>query len=213
MAVYYGEAAFPKRLKEMHDPPAFFFYLGDLEILSEKTVSIVGSRQFSELGRWWLREEVPLLVERGITTISGGANGIDTLVHEFTVKAGGLTCVVLPGGLDKLYPSANHKLFQQIKDLGGLLFSEFWPGTSIQAHNFHRRNRLISGLSKELIVVEAARKSGTMITAQAALKDGRSIFVLPGPPALAQYQGSLDLLGEGAKIIRSVVELECAAPH
>jgi len=200
---------FPERLRHQYMPPAMLFCQGASKLLcEEKLVAVVGARHPTRLGTLWVRREIPKLCDQGVVTVSGGARGIDSEVHESSLVANGRTVVFLPGGLDAPYPQSNLDLFSKILERGGLLVTEFPPRTVVRRHCFHRRNRLIAGVSKLVVVVEAGIRSGTMMTANKATSENIDIAVLPGPPGLPTYDGSLQLIWEGAKIVRDSKDIE-----
>lgn len=172
---------YPAALKNIYDPPPILFYRGDLNILKNNSLAVVGSRKTSEYGR-----RAAEFFTRGIaphfTIVSGLAYGIDSLAHLAALSAGGGAMAVLGSGLDEasIYPKININLARQIVDAGGLLLSEIPPGVGPQQFHFPMRNRIIAGLSRGILIIEAGAKSGTLITAKLGLEYGADIFAVPG---------------------------------
>jgi len=203
--IYYKEEDYPELLKNIPYKPPFLYVLGELPLNS--TLAIVGTRKPTPYGKEIVEKFVPELVEAGLTTISGLARGIDTLVHKTTLKEGGKTVAVLGTGLDIIYPPENRDLFLKILDSGSAIVSEFPLGTRPKRENFPRRNRVISGLSQGVLVVEAGRRSGTLITAKWAQDQGRDVFVCPGNIFSEQSQGTHYLLKNGAIPVTSAEDI------
>jgi DNA processing protein len=203
--IYYKEEEYPEILKNIPYKPPFLYVLGELSFNS--TLAIVGTRKPTPYGKEIVEKFVPELVEAGLTTVSGLARGIDTLVHKTTLKEGGKTVAVLGTGLDIIYPPENRELFLKILDSGSAIVSEFPLGTRPKRENFPRRNRVISGLSQGVLVVEAGRRSGTLITAKWAQDQGRDVFVCPGNIFSEQSQGTHYLLKNGAIPVTSTEDI------
>lgn len=203
--IYFKEEGYPELLKNIPYKPPFLYVLGELSLNS--ALAIVGTRKPTPYGKEIVEKFVPELVEAGLTTVSGLARGIDTLVHKTTLKEGGKTVAVLGTGLDIIYPSENKDLFLKILDSGSAIVSEFPLGTSPRRENFPRRNRIISGLSQGVLVVEAGRRSGTLITAKWAQDQGREVFVCPGNIFSEQSQGTHYLLKNGAIPVTSAEDI------
>lgn len=195
---------YPLLLKNTHLPPPVLYYKGDLSVLSEKkTVALVGSRKANHYGKTVVDLVVPGLITSQVVTVSGGAYGIDTLVHESTLKAKGSTVAVLGSGLLKPYPASNKKLFEHISQENGLVMSPFPLLMEGLPGNFPARNRIIAGLSQLCVVIQAAQKSGALITADYALQEGRSVGAVPGPIDDELSYGCYKLLSLGARLISS----------
>ncbi len=203
--IYYKEEDYPELLKNIPYKPPFLYVLGELPFNS--TLAIVGTRKPTPYGKEIVEKFVPDLVEAGLTTVSGLARGIDTLVHKITLKEGGKTVAVLGTGLDIIYPPENRELFWKIIDSGSAIVSEFPLGTRPKRENFPRRNRVISGLSQGVLVVEAGKRSGTLITAKWAQDQGRDVFVCPGNIFSEQSQGTHYLLKNGAIPVTSAEDI------
>ena len=193
---------YPSLLKQIHDPPFILFYKG---ILKKHTlnIAIVGSRICSNYGKEVTKYLASKLAEEGVNVVSGMARGIDSHAHLGTLATGGYTTAVLGSGLDVIYPPENKGMFNKIIQ-DGLVISEFPPGMPPEAANFPARNRIISGLSQGVIVVEAAIKSGSLITADFALEQGRDVFAVPGNITSKNSKGTNNLIKQGAKIVTDV---------
>lgn len=197
---------YPAQLKAIFDPPLVLFVKGNLLTQDYFSLSLVGTRMSSFYGRAMAEKLSSQLVQRGFTIVSGGARGIDTFSHQAALKAGGRTIAVLGCGLDIVYPPENKKLFTQIAEEGALV-SEFPLGTPPNKQNFPLRNRIISGLSLGVVVVEAPPRSGALITATSALEQGRQVFSVPGKADSFTSKGTHQLLREGAKLVESVEDI------
>ncbi len=174
------DADYPKSLKEIYDVPAVLYYKGNKELLNNnKIIAIVGCRDCSKYGKEVSTDFSYKLAKEGISIISGMAKGIDSYSHIGCIKAGGKAIAVLGSGIDQIYPKENIALYNEIIKTGGLILSEYVIGTKPNKLNFPARNRIISGLSNGVIVVEAKEKSGTLITVDFALEQGKDIFVIP----------------------------------
>ncbi|QTL98437.1 DNA-protecting protein DprA [Iocasia frigidifontis] len=200
-----NDQAYPVSLKNIYDPPPVLFYKGEY-ILDESCVAIVGSRKSTSYGRKIAEKMGYELAQKGITVVSGMARGIDTHGHLGSLKAKGKTIAVLGSGLDIIYPPENNELFNEIQHRG-MVISEFPPGTKPLSGNFPQRNRIISGLSKGVLVVEASSRSGSLITASLALEQGRELFAIPGNINRTQSEGTNKLIKEGAKLVSSVNDI------
>ncbi|MEP0707080.1 DNA-processing protein DprA [Parvibaculum sp.] len=202
-----GDDAFPARLATLDPPPPVIAVAGDIALTSGKLVAIVGSRNASAAGRRIAGEMAEALGAEGVTVVSGLARGIDTAAHRASLRTG--TVAVLAGGLDIVYPEENRELQNTIAAEGALV-TEMPPGTSPQARHFPRRNRLISGLSLAVVVVEAALRSGSLITARFALEQGRDVFAVPGSPLDPRAQGANKLIKDGAPLVENAADVIAA---
>ncbi len=204
---------YPVRLKEIHNPPPVLFVTGDPEVLSTPQLAMVGSRNPSVSGKETAYEFAYHLASSGITITSGLAIGIDGICHKGALEADGLTIAVTGTGLDRVYPASQHQLAHSIAEHGALV-SEFPPGTEVRPGNFPRRNRIISGLSLGTLVVEAAQKSGSLITARLASEQGREVFAIPGSIHNPLSRGCHSLIRQGAKLVETAGDiLEELAPQ
>ena len=203
-----NEDAYPKLLKEIHNPPALLYYKGKLEH-DEYTLAVVGTRKCTSYGQQIVNDIVKKLISSNLTIVSGLALGIDTLAHSATLEARGRTISILGTGLDKqsIYPVTNKYLADKIVSEGGCIFSEFPLGTPPLKHHFPQRNRIISGLSLGTLVIEAGERSGALITAFLALEQNREVFSVPGNIYSPVSAGPNKLIKLGAKTITSAEEL------
>jgi DNA processing protein len=170
-------------------------------------VAVVGTRRLTAYGRQITRELVTGLVHNGVTVISGLARGIDAIAHKTALEAGGRTIAVLGSGLDCIYPAENRSLVQHIKDGRGAIISEYGLGVQPEAKNFPPRNRIISGLSLGVVVVEAGERSGALITANFAVEQNRDVFAVPGNINSVASKGPNRLIQEGAKLVTNVDDI------
>ncbi len=192
---------YPENLKKIYDPPVILYLKGNKEILNQKSVAMVGCRLCTNYGKTVAKKIAYNLALNNINVISGLARGIDTYSHIGTLEANGKTIGVMGCGLDRVYPKENKKLFEEIILKGGAVISEYVIGTKPLAKNFPRRNRIISGMSEGVIVVEAKEKSGTLITVDFALAQGKEIYVVPGNITSIASFGTNELIKQGAKVI------------
>lgn len=197
---------YPQLLKEISRPPSLLFVKGDIELLRFPQIAIVGSRNATAGGLKNAADFAKLLAVNGFVVTSGLALGIDGAAHQGAM-AGGKTLAVIGAGIDVIYPRRHQQLYQQVLDNGGAIVSEFLPGTPPLPQNFPRRNRLISGLSLGVLVVEAAIKSGSLITARYAMEQGREVFALPGSIHNAVSKGCHLLLKQGATLVETASDI------
>ena len=200
---------YPEQLRNIYEPPLKLYVLGKKEILKQMGIAIVGTRNATEYGKKAALEFSRSLSENGFNIISGLALGIDTQAHLGTLQLDciGKTIAVLGSGLDEIYPKQNIKLAQQIIKSGGCLITEYPLGTKPEKLNFPKRNRIISGLAKGVLVVEASQKSGALITADFALEQGRDVFSIPGDIFNFNAVGSNNLIKQGAKLVTKYEEI------
>ena len=204
--VTYEDEKYPKILREISSPPLVLYFKGEYEAVDQFAVAVVGSRRPSIYGRLTAEKLSGELVKRNISIVSGLARGIDTAAHRGALKGKGRTIAVLGSGLGKIYPPENERMAGEISE-EGLVLSEFPYDTLPFASNFPRRNRLISGFSLGVVVVEAAAKSGALITANFALEQGREVFAIPGKIDSPTSAGTHQLIKEGAKIVVGVEDI------
>jgi len=197
---------YPELLKQIFAPPPVLFAKGDTTVLSRHCMSVVGTRQPTTYGKNVVELIVKELVKHSLCIVSGLASGIDTFAHETCINNNGTTIAVLGCGLDKMYPASNKTLAKRIAEKGVIL-SEFPLGTSPLAYNFPRRNRIISGLSAGTLVIEAGKKSGSLITAHYALQQGREVFAIPGSIFSEKSAGTFDLIKQGALPVREITDI------
>ena len=198
----FEDVLYPALLKEIYDPPPLLYVRGELKEVDDLALSIVGSRKTSPYGRWITEKVSREIVRHGITIVSGMARGIDSIAHGGAISGGGRTLAVLGSGIDVIYPPENRSLFKEIIDHGAVL-SEFPMGSRPEGIHFPRRNRIISGLSIGVVVVQASAKSGSLITAEYALEQGREVFAIPGNVGAEGSRGTNRLIREGAKLVES----------
>ncbi len=202
---WYWDSDYPNRLKTVADPPVVLFYLGDLSrARGDKALAIVGSRRSTSYGRAVAEELVRGLKGLDVVVVSGGAIGIDSVAHHQAVKEGIPTIVVLGGGVGRPYPASNVNLFREIVEQGGLVVSEFVPALKANRYTFPIRNRIISGLSDVVVVVEAGKRSGALITARYGAEQGREVYAVPGAINWPMSQGTNRLIKDGAMVLVSV---------
>lgn len=199
------DSDYPSRLQEIYDPPPVLYYRGELSCLQHPTIAIVGRRRASPRGLGWARRLGRDLAANGITIVSGLALGIDAAAHEGSIQTGA-TVAVLGTGLDISYPRSNRTLASEIAHQG-LLLTPFPLGTMPRRGNFPARNRIISGLSMGIIVVEAGERSGALITAAMAVEQNRDVYAIPGDPRDVGAQGPNRLIQDGAKLIRGAQDV------
>jgi DNA processing protein len=196
-----GEPDYPKTLQAIDTAPPLVAVRGEAALLAKPAVAIVGSRNASAAGLTFAERLARQLGDAGYVVVSGLARGIDTRAHRATLETG--TAAVLAGGQDRVYPAENEALLQAIVERGGTVVSEMPLGWEPRGRDFPRRNRIVSGLSYGVVVVEAARRSGSLITARFALEQGREVFAVPGSPLDPRAEGTNDLIRSGATLCTS----------
>lgn len=201
------DEAYPKKLKNLYDKPIVLYVKGNEKILNEFSLGIIGCREYSKYGEIVAKHISSKLTENNIITISGLAKGIDSISQQETVNKKGKTIAVLGNGIDTIYPSENRELAKKIIENGGAIVSEYIMGTKIEKMNFPARNRIISGLSDGIIVIEAKKKSGTMITVDFALEQGKNVFAVPGNITSKNAEGTNELIKQGAKLVACVEDI------
>ena len=200
------DSDYPKNLASIYDPPPILYVRGMFIPEDEMAVAIVGSRRPSSYGIKMSCRFASELAEHGITIVSGFARGIDAAAHRGCLRARGRTIAVLGSGLDIIYPKEHAELFEEIS-ANGAVITEFPLGTIPQAFNFPRRNRVISGLSRGILVVEASQRSGSLITASCAAEEGREVYAIPGPVDSITSSGTNHLIQNGAKLVMHSEEI------
>ncbi len=200
----------PASLAAIPDAPLLLYGRGDLAALEGTAVAIVGARRATRSGLELAAELAFELARAGVTIVSGLALGIDAAAHRGAIDGGGRSIAVLGSGVDRCQPVANAPLARALIDTGGLLLSEYAPGTSARPHHFPERNRLISGLATAVVVVEAAKGSGSLITARLALEQGRDVLAVPGQPGLPNSSGTNGLLKAGAALVETAADVLAA---
>lgn len=197
---------YPANLRLIYDPPPVLFYQGQWDHNDSQAFAIVGSRRATVYGRKVAEQFSSELAKNGFVIVSGLARGIDSAAHQGCLTAGGRTIAVLGSGSDVIYPRENIKLAEQIKE-NGIIVTEYPPGTPPWKGNFPARNRIIAGLSLGVLIVEAAVKSGALITADFALESGREVFAIPGPITSPNSKGTNNLIKQGAKLVDQVGDI------
>jgi DNA processing protein len=202
----FRDQGYPKNLLQIYDPPPLLYVRGKLEQGDAPMVAMVGSRKGSAYGRAVTKRISKELAASGVTVVSGMARGIDTCAHLGALEAGGRTIAVLGCGIDIMYPPENERLFLDIIGHGAVI-SEFPLSTPPEGKNFPKRNRIISGLSLGVVIVEATADSGSLITASHALEQGREVFAVPGNIGMATSQGTNALIKQGAKLVEGAQDI------
>ncbi len=200
------DSQYPELLKKTVDPPVVLFYKGTLPDAWPHCIAVVGTRLPTQYGRTVTEKLVAGLVNNGIAVISGLARGIDTVAHQTCVKRGGTSYAVLGCGVDYIYPRENGRLYDHLQHSGAIL-SEYFIGTEPEPTNFPRRNRIISGLSLGVLVVEASPSSGSLITARLAAEQGREVYAIPGSIHHPGARGCHQLIRQGAALVESVEDV------
>jgi DNA processing protein len=204
--VTFKDKNYPENLRSIYDPPPFLFVKGEISKEDRNAVAIVGCRFASGYGKKITEKIGRELAKNGITIVSGMARGIDSIAHISALKENGRTLAVFGSGLDVIYPPENKKLANEIASNGAII-SEFFLGTKPEAPNFPRRNRLISGLSLGVVIVEAGTKSGALVTASCALEQNREVFAIPGNLGSKNSEGTNALIKQGAKLVTAVEDI------
>jgi len=205
--ITFGDDNYPQQLKEIYDPPLVLFVKGNLDLLNSMQIAVVGSRNATVNGRENALLIAQQLSQHGLVITSGLALGIDASAHKGALITEKSTIAVVATGLDKVYPARHKPLVSKILANKGAIVSEFFPGTSPKAGHFPKRNRIISGLSKGVLVVEAALKSGSLITARCALEQNREVFSVPSGIHNLQAKGCHWLIKQGAKLVEEAADI------
>lgn len=197
---------YPENLKNIPNPPLALFYDGDLDLLEYPSIAMVGARLATPYASQVLYQMIPKLVEEKQVIVSGLAKGVDRLSHELAIRSGGKTIGVIGCGLDVCYPKEVFDLFVEMKK-NHLVLSEYPAGTPIRKYHFPMRNRIIAGLTQGTCVIEAKERSGSLITAQLALENGREVFAIPGEILSGQSSGCHRLIQDGAKCVYQMEDI------
>ncbi len=198
---------YPEKLKTIYDKPIVLYIKGNKSILNEFSLAIIGCRDHTKYGEIVAKNISYQISKNNIVTISGLARGIDSIAHKETLKAKGKTIAVIGSGVDNIYPEENKELAKEIIKNGGTIISEYVIGTKPQKMNFPARNRIISGMSNGVVVIEAKKKSGTMITVDFALEQGKEVFAVPGNILSKNSEGTNELIKQGAKLVTNVEDI------
>ena len=199
--IYIKDKEYPKKLKPIYDPPICLYIKGNKDILNNKSIAIIGCRDCSEYGKYSAIKFASELAKNKINIASGLAKGVDSFAHYGAIKAKEKTVAVLGNGLDMVYPSENNKLAEEIIKTGGAIISEYPLGTKPSKYTFPARNRIVSGISDGVLVVEAKKKSGTLITVDFALEQGREVFAIPGNIYSQNSTGTNEIIKQGATVV------------
>jgi len=202
----YHDPEYPVRLKQISDFPPVLFVKGALPYRDEPVLAVVGTRLPSNYGKEVTRDLTRGAVKNGLVVVSGLARGVDSIAHQATIEAEGRTVAVCATGLDHVYPPSNHKLAQKILEKGAVI-SEYPPGTLARPEYFPRRNRIMAGLAMGILVTEARKESGALITAKIGVDCNREVFAVPGSIYSLNSQGANQLIGEGAKLVTGVDDI------
>lgn len=201
-----GQDEYPELLQHIYSPPTVLYVKGDIELLNRPSVAIVGSRTPTSYGRMMASKIASELAAAGLVIVSGLATGIDSEAHKATLETGGYTGAIFGNGIDEIYPADNRELAERITQRGYCL-SEFPLGTLPERYNFPRRNRIISGLSLAVVVVEAAARSGALVTANIAAEQGKDIFAVPGQADNPKSDGTISLIKQGAYVATCATDI------
>lgn len=201
------DSTYPEKLKEIYNPPKTIYLIGNEKLLNQKSIAIIGCRECTRYGAENAYKFGYELAKENICVISGFAKGIDTYSHKGAVFAKGKTIAILGCGLDIIYPPENMELYKKILLQGGAIISEYPLGSKPEKYHFPERNRIISGLSSGVLVIEAKKKSGTMITVDFALEQGREVYAVPGNISSENSYGTNELIKEGATPVTSINDI------
>jgi DNA processing protein len=201
------DADYPRKLLEIDGAPFILYVKGSMENINNLSIAVVGSRKATGYGKWAAEKFTRELSELGVNIVSGLAVGIDSVAHKTALKCGAKTIGVIACGIDMVYPKINEHLYNDISEKGGAVITEYTFGMQPMSNNFHDRNRIISGLSYGVLVVEAQERSGTLITAGHAANQGREIFAVPGNIDSIYSKGTNSLIRDGAKIITTLNDI------
>lgn len=209
----FNDKEYPQKLRYINDPPKQLYILGNEKILNSFSLAIIGCRDYTEYGKRISKDLSFKLSKKGINIISGLAKGIDSFAHIGCIVGGAKTIAVLGSGFNYIYPKENIELLKEIVKNGGCIVSEYKEDTKPLQQNFPKRNRIISGLSNGVIVVEARQRSGTLITVEYALEQGKEIFAVPGNINKSTSIGTNNMIREGAKIVTNIEDILEEYPH
>ena len=205
--IYQNQEEYPEKLNKIYAPPAKLYVVGDEKILNKPSIAIIGCRNASQYGKRVAFKFAYELAQKGIVVISGLARGIDIYSHLGAIKAKGKTIAVLGSGFNHIYPAEHKKYCVDIIEKGGAIISEYEKNTKPIPTNFPIRNRIISGLSDGVLVVEAKQRSGTLITVDYALEQGKNVFIIPGNITSNNSYGTNELIKQGAKLVTNIEDI------
>lgn len=201
------DAVFPEKLKLIKSPPKELYAIGNIELLNKPSLAIIGTRQITQYGVKNCEYFAKEIVKRDIPIVSGMAVGTDTIAHKTALQYGGNTIAVLGSGLNHIFPQENSKLFEDIVQKNGLIITEYPPNTRPKSERFLERNRIVSGLSEGVLIIEAAYRSGTSVTAKIAKSQGKVVMALPGRLDNSYGVGVNKLIQEGAKLVTNIEDI------
>lgn len=202
-----NDREYPKKLKQINDYPMYLYVKGNIDLLNKKSIAIVGSRNCTNYGKIVAKDLSDKLVKNNFTIVSGLAKGIDTFSHIGALKSEESTIAVLGSSIDNIYPNENINLAKKIIEKNGLIISEYVIGSKLQRLNFPARNRIISGISEGVLVIEAREKSGALITVDFALEQGKEVFAVPGNINNIFSKGTNQIIKEGAKLVDDIEDI------
>ena len=205
--IKFEDRGFPKKLRKIENPPNEIYVEGNKEILNNNLIAVIGSRSYTTYGEKWCKKFCKDLLEVNLNIVSGMAIGIDSIAHKASIMANVPTVAVLPSGLDNIYPMENIELYNKIISKGGVVISEYEPKTEASSNKFIERNRIVAGLSIGVLVVEAAYRSGTSITAGIARSQEKPVFCIPGNLENSKSVGTNRLIQEGAILVTSAEDI------
>lgn len=205
--IEYASDLYPERLKNIENPPSRLYVEGNIDILNEIGIAVIGSRTNTQYGEKMCKKFVKNLVEYNINIISGLAFGIDSIAHKACLKNGGKTIAVLPSGLDNIYPQKHKELAQAIIDNGGAIISEYENNVEADSKKFLERNRIVAGLGIGTLVVEAGSRSGTSVTAKYTREDGKPVFCIPSSLENIKGKTTNELIQKGSKLVTDVEDI------
>ncbi len=202
-----NDEKFPEKLRKIKNPPAKLYAIGNVALLNKASLAIVGTRHITEYGTKNCEYFAKKMVENEIPVVSGMASGTDTVAHKTVLEYGGETIAVLGGGFEHIFPKENLGLFEKIIEKGGLLITEYAPQITVKSERFLERNRIVSGLSEGVLIIEAAYRSGTSVTAKLAYSQGKVVMALPGRLDNSYGVGVNKMIQEGAKLVTNIEDV------
>lgn len=205
--IEFNDEEFPESLRYLKNSPDRLYFQGNINILNQNGIAVIGTRECSEYGRRWCEKFVKELLEYDLVVISGMARGIDTIAHKTALKYRGKTIAVLPSGFNNIYPKENLELYEQIIANNGLIISEYMPEVEPSSNRFLERNRIVSGLSIGTLVIEAEYRSGTSVTARMTKEQGKLVFCIPGSLDNKKSIGTNRLIQNGANLVTKVEDI------
>ena len=199
--IKFNDDLYPQKLRKIKNPPLKLYAIGNIDLLNKKSIAVIGTRHITEYGIKNCEYFTGELVKKGVPIVSGMAVGTDSVAHTTTLKFGGETIAVLGSGLKRIFPKENYYLFEKIIEMNGLVISEYAPNVSAKSQRFLDRNRIVSGLSEGILIIEAGYRSGTSVTAKHAYLQGKVVMALPGRLDNPYGVGVNKLIQEGAKLV------------